>query len=79
LWPAVAAAAGDPTMSPRVRTTVRSALVCTENGVAGRNRCARNRRYSAITAASPASDFAPDRTSPSRQVLIAFGLTGTTG
>ena len=32
-----------------------------------------------MTAASPASDLAPDSTSPSRQVLIAFGLTGTTG
>ena len=41
--------------------------------------CARSRRYSAITAASPASDLAPESTSPSRQVLIAFGLTGTTG
>ena len=27
----------------------------------------------------PASDWAPDSTSPSRQALIAFGLTGTTG
>ena len=33
------------------------------SGVAGRSRCARSRRYSAITAASPASDFAPDSTS----------------
>ena len=39
----------------------------------------RSRRYPAMTAASPASDLAPDSTSPSRQVLIAFGLTGTTG
>ena len=67
------------TMSSRVRTTVRSALVCAVYGVAGRSRCARSRRYSAITAASPASDLAPESTSPSRQVLIAFGLTGTTG
>ena len=42
-------------------------------------RPARSRRYSAITAASPASDLAPESTSPSRQALIAFGLTGTTG
>ena len=32
-----------------------------------------------MTSASPGSDLAPDTTSPSRQVLIAFGLTGTTG
>ena len=67
------------TRSSRVRTTVRSALVSAEYGAATRSRWARSRRYSAITAASPASDFAPDSTSPSRQVLIAFGLTGTTG
>jgi len=67
------------TMSSRVRTTVRSALVSAVYGVAGCSRCARSRTYSAITAASPASDLAPDNTSPSRHVLIAFGLTGTTG
>src|SRR6476469_4577465 len=32
-----------------------------------------------MTVASPASDLAPERTSPSRHVLIALGLTGTTG
>src|SRR5680860_883646 len=32
-----------------------------------------------MTRASPASDFAPETTSPSRHALIAFGLTGTTG
>src|SRR3984885_16335494 len=32
-----------------------------------------------MNAASAVSDLAPDGTSPSRQVLIAFGLTGTTG
>src|SRR6266536_5907227 len=32
-----------------------------------------------MTSASPASDLAPESTSPSRQVLIALGLTGTTG
>ncbi len=43
-----------------------------------RSLCWRSRRYSAITSASTASDLAPETTSPSRQVLIAFGLTGTT-
>jgi hypothetical protein len=38
-----------------------------------------SRAYSAIACASPGSDFAPEITSPWRQVLIAFGLTGTTG
>ena len=32
-----------------------------------------------MTSASPSSDFAQDRTSPSRQVSIVLGLTGTTG
>ena len=67
------------TRSVRVRTTVRSAWVSPEYGTATCSRWRRSRRYSAITAASPASDLAPDSTSPSRQVLIAFGLTGTTG
>jgi hypothetical protein len=67
------------TRSPRARTTVRSALVSSEYGAATVSLCARSRRYSAITAASPASDLAPDSTSPSRQVLIAFGIAGTTG
>ena len=67
------------TRSSRVRTTVRSARVSSEYGVATRSRCWRSRRYSAITSASPESDLAPDSTSLSRQALIAFGLTGTTG
>ena len=62
-----------------MRTTVRSAFVSSEYGAAVFSLCWRSRRYSAITAASPALDLAPDSTSPSRQVLIAFGLTGTTG
>ena len=66
------------TISSRVRTTVRSALVSAVNGQPDES-CDRSRRYPPITAASPASDFAPDSTSPSRQDLIAFGLTGTTG
>ena len=41
--------------------------------------CWRSRRYSAITRASPGSLLAPETTSPSRQALIAVGLTGTTG
>jgi hypothetical protein len=67
------------TRSSRVRTTVRSARVSSGYGTAGASRWQRSRRYPAITAASPASDLAPDSTSPSRQALIAFGLTDTTG
>ena len=32
-----------------------------------------------MTSASPGSDLAPETTSPSRQTLMAFGETGTTG
>ena len=73
------AAARRPATSSRVRVTVRSARVWPEYGAAVRSRCRRSRGYSAITSASPGSDLAPDSTSLSRRVLIAFGLTGTTG
>jgi hypothetical protein len=67
------------TTSSRVRVRARSARVSSRYGVAVRSRCWRSRRYSAITSASPGPGLAPDSTSLSRQVLIAFGLTGTTG
>src|SRR5215217_8997469 len=67
------------TSSPRARTTARSARVASENGVSVRSWWWRSRRYSAITLASPASDLAPETTSPSRQALMALARTGTTG
>jgi hypothetical protein len=67
------------TSSPRARTAVRSARVASEKGASVRSRCRRSRRYSAMTAASPVSDLAPDTTSPSRQALMALERTGTTG
>src|SRR6266508_3169493 len=67
------------TSSPRARTTARSARVASENGVSVRSWWWRSRRYSAITLASPASDLAPETTSPSRQALMALERTGTTG
>ena len=75
----LAAATRMSARSLRVRTTVRSAWAWPGQGTATCSRWRRSRRYPAMTAASPASDLAPDSTSPSRQVLIAFGLTGTTG
>ncbi len=50
-----------------------------EKGWRGSSRWKRNRRYSAITAASPGSDFAPETTSPFRQALMALGDSATTG
>src|SRR5918994_7613282 len=67
------------TSSPRARTAARSARVAGENGASTRSRWRRSRRYSAITVASPASDLAPETTSPSRQALMALDRTGTTG
>ena len=68
-----------PTSSSRARTTARRARVSSLKGCKTRSRWARRRRYSAISSASPGSDLAPDRTSPSRHALIAFGCTGATG
>lgn len=47
--------------------------------VATQSRCRRAHRHSARMASSQAPGLAPDCTSPSRRILVAFGETGTAG